>query len=123
MTEPTFREALADALTLPDGWTLAPYENALDHIDRPTLLLRYEGFELAGVDARTHAFKHNFQAVLISPVSGDTEAADADLDQLLSPAMDALNAIEWVQVTTGEKRTWNDLHSCFQLTLNFYAPL
>lgn len=119
----TFRSALADALELPAEWELAPYETALDTVERPTLLLRYEGFELVGVDAPTGQYRHTFLAVLISPVLADSEAADADLDTLLGPAMDAFSSVDWVQVTSGEKRPWNENHGCFSLSLNFYAPL
>lgn len=119
----TFRSALAEALELPEDWELAPYELALDTVEIPTVLLRYEGFDLVGVDAPTGRYKHNFMVVLISPVLADSDAADADLDTLLDPMMTALNGVEWIQVTAAEKRPWNDQHGCFAFTLNFYAPI
>jgi hypothetical protein len=105
------RTQLADALAplLPAEWRVIPYRADLDGVEGTVVKFRHERQVPAPNAQGSHL--HTIKAHIISPLT-DADAAEDDLDELVSEFLHALRlvrGVRWTEATKGaipEGFTW-----------------
>ena len=116
----SYRQDVVDQIApmLPDEWTILPYSDEPDVLDRPTVMVTATDIDPARLASHYDVTMHVY---VLTPNRDDVALDSDDVDDAVLETLDALLQMKAVTQGNANRATFQGNHPCWDITITITA--
>ena len=118
----SYRQDVVDQIApmLPDEWTILPYSDEPDVLDRPTVMVTATDIDPARLASHYDVTMHVY---VLTPNRDDVALDSDDVDDAVLETLDALLQMKAVTQGNANRATFQGGHPCWDITITITATV